>query len=171
MAPPPRRPALFMWPGALFTRGACRGGLLWQRRPSVAMPRGRGSRSRNRGGGSGVSHAPAASAPMASPSYYERVGWLQQALRDRYGRGTGQGVRRRPECFGVPCPAFLPTSRQWFTRLGTPLRPPFISTPLTHTVAPEGLGSTKFATDAPMLELGAERGQNPPWQLKPSSSA
>ncbi|XP_052582420.1 centrosomal protein kizuna isoform X4 [Peromyscus californicus insignis] len=38
------------------------------------MPRGRG--------GGGVRPIPAASAPLASPSYYERVGQLQQALRD-----------------------------------------------------------------------------------------
>ncbi|OBS64319.1 hypothetical protein A6R68_07138, partial [Neotoma lepida] len=38
------------------------------------MPRGRG--------GDGVRQVPAASAPLASPSYYERVGQLQQALRD-----------------------------------------------------------------------------------------
>ncbi|MEJ1278854.1 centrosomal protein kizuna isoform X1 [Cricetulus griseus] len=38
------------------------------------MPRGRG--------GGGVRHDPTASAPLASPSYYERVGQLQQALRD-----------------------------------------------------------------------------------------
>ncbi|XP_006984541.1 centrosomal protein kizuna isoform X1 [Peromyscus maniculatus bairdii] len=38
------------------------------------MPRGRG--------GGGVRQIPAASAPLASPSYYERVGQLQQALRD-----------------------------------------------------------------------------------------
>ncbi|XP_051000741.1 centrosomal protein kizuna [Acomys russatus] len=42
------------------------------------MPRGRGGR----GGDGGASHAPAASAHLASPDYYERVGWLQQALRD-----------------------------------------------------------------------------------------
>ncbi|XP_076786033.1 centrosomal protein kizuna isoform X3 [Arvicanthis niloticus] len=40
------------------------------------MPRGRG------GGGSGLRQAPTLSAPLASPSYYERVGQLQQALRD-----------------------------------------------------------------------------------------
>ncbi|XP_021501971.1 centrosomal protein kizuna isoform X2 [Meriones unguiculatus] len=42
------------------------------------MPRGRGGG----GGGGGVRHAPAASAPLANASYYERVGQLQQALRD-----------------------------------------------------------------------------------------
>ncbi|XP_021006848.1 centrosomal protein kizuna isoform X2 [Mus caroli] len=40
------------------------------------MPRGRG------GGGGGLRQASATSAPLASPSYYERVGQLQQALRD-----------------------------------------------------------------------------------------
>ncbi|KAL1785320.1 centrosomal protein kizuna [Sigmodon hispidus] len=38
------------------------------------MPRGRG--------GDGLRQMPAESAPLASPSYYERVGQLQQALRD-----------------------------------------------------------------------------------------
>ncbi|XP_075818502.1 centrosomal protein kizuna isoform X2 [Microtus pennsylvanicus] len=38
------------------------------------MPRGRG--------GGGGRQVPAASAPLASPSYYERVGQLQQALRE-----------------------------------------------------------------------------------------
>ncbi|CAO2578488.1 Centrosomal protein kizuna [Lemmus lemmus] len=38
------------------------------------MPRGRG--------GGGGCQVPAASAPLASPSYYERVGQLQQALRE-----------------------------------------------------------------------------------------
>ncbi|XP_028610823.1 centrosomal protein kizuna isoform X2 [Grammomys surdaster] len=42
----------------------------------MVMPRGRG------GGGSGLRQAPALSAPLASPGYYERVGQLQQALRD-----------------------------------------------------------------------------------------
>ncbi|NP_001385909.1 centrosomal protein kizuna [Rattus norvegicus] len=40
------------------------------------MPRRRG------GGGGGLRQAPAAFVPLASPSYYERVGQLQQALRD-----------------------------------------------------------------------------------------
>ncbi|XP_052039783.1 centrosomal protein kizuna isoform X4 [Apodemus sylvaticus] len=40
------------------------------------MPRGRGA------SGGGLRQAPATSAPLASPSYYERVGQLQQALRD-----------------------------------------------------------------------------------------
>ncbi|KAH0504278.1 Centrosomal protein kizuna [Microtus ochrogaster] len=38
------------------------------------MPRGRG--------GGGGRQVPASSAPLASPSYYETVGQLQQALRE-----------------------------------------------------------------------------------------
>lgn len=85
----------------MFTRGACWGGLRRQRWPSscpVAMPRRRG------GGGGGLRQAPAAFVPLASPSYYERVGQLQQALRDRYGRGTGQGVSGATESIKGPRP-------------------------------------------------------------------
>lgn len=101
---PRLRPALFRRQGALFTRGACWGGLRRQRWPSscpVAMPRRRGGGG---GGGGGLRQAPAASVPLASPSYYERVGQLQQALRDRYGRGTGQGVSGATESIKGPRP-------------------------------------------------------------------
>lgn len=120
----------------MFTRGACRGGLLGQRWPAscpVAMPRGRG------GGGSGLRQAPTLSAPLASPSYYERVGQLQQALRDRYGRGTGQGVSGATKSMGY---RVRPISRQWLTWLGTRLRPP---------TSPRWGREYKFTTDAPCL--------------------
>lgn len=134
LTPPPRRPALrpalFRPLGALFTRGACWGGLLGQRWPAscpLAMPRGRG------GGGGGLRQGPATSAPLASPSYYERVGQLQQALRDRYGRGTGQGVSGATESIGLPCPAHFPpvVHQSW-------------NSPATPQLAPDGVGSTSL---------------------------
>lgn len=155
-APPPRRPtssaprlrpSLFRRPSSLFTRVACRGGLLWQRRPSrcpVAMPLGRGGG----GGGGGGRQAPAASAPLASTSYYERVGQLQQALRERYGRGTGRGVSCAAETFGYPVWRSFP-----FPAKGSPGPGPACDPPL----APDGVRSTKFNTNDPMFELGTER--------------
>lgn len=116
-------------------------------RPSrcpVAMPLGRGGG----GGGGGGRQAPAASAPLASTSYYERVGQLQQALRERYGRGTGRGVSCAAETFGYPVWRSFP-----FPAKGSPGPGPACDPPL----APDGVRSTKFNTNDPMFELGTER--------------
>lgn len=76
-APTASCPASCRLPGAVFTRGACGGGLLRQPRPNgspEAVLSWHSDSSMN---------WTLASVPLTSPEYYERVGQLLRGLRDR----------------------------------------------------------------------------------------